>query len=307
MTIGAFRSYAKINLHLQIIGRRADGFHELRTLFQTIGLHDLLRLETADDGISLTVLEGSVPDDSRNLAFQAAEAYFERWPPASGLHLELRKRIPVGGGLGGGSSNAATVLLALDRHFGRATPAGLWEVARELGADVPFFLVGGTALGFGRGDEVIPLDDGPETEIWIVTPPVSISTAEAFGRLPDLTAKPLGFSILALAQGESDLGAAAVAGRNDLERMVLDWVPLLRGVYNSLFDAGANIVRLSGTGASFFALFDKTTSIRELKALLPVGTKVLRTRTLGRVDSVSCRISLGDWTDAGDRDQGLSG
>lgn len=277
-----------------MIGRRSDGYHELRTLFQSVELHDLVRLELAGVGVSLEVTEGAAPAGSANLAVRAAELYFERWPPAAGLRIELRKRIPVGGGLGGGSSNAATVLRALDGHFGRAPRAGLWEAARDLGADVPFFLVGGTALGFGRGDEVVPLEDLPETEVWLITPPVSVSTAEAFARLRDLTAQPLPSSIIALAQGERVRSAAAVAGHNDMERLVLGWVPLLGEVYDSLIDAGASSVRLSGTGASFFAFFDTKTSARDLKARLPEGTIVAKSRTLGRVESIGCRIALGD-------------
>ena len=290
-----------------MIGRRSDGYHELRTLFQAIDLHDLLRLETAGDSVSLEVLEGSAPSGPENLAARAAELYFERWPPAEGLRIELRKRLPVGGGLGGGSSNAATVLAALNDHYSRATRGELWLAARDLGADVPFFLVGGTALGFGRGDEVVPLPDLPETDVWVVTPPVSVSTAEAFARMPNLTAKPLPSSIVALAQGERVQSAEAVTGCNDLERAVLGWVPLLREVYNSLFDAGARVARLSGTGASFFAFFDSKTSIRQLEGSLPNGTVVVKSRTLGRVGSTLNRLSLGDWADAGDRDQGLPG
>ncbi len=277
-----------------MIGRRSDGYHELRTLFQSVELHDLVRLELAGPGVSVEVTAGAAPAGADNLALRAAELYFERWPPAAGLHIELRKRIPVGGGLGGGSSNAATVLRALDGRFERASRAGLWEAARELGADVPFFLVGGTALGFGRGDEVVPLADLPETEVWLVTPPVSVSTAEAFSRLRDLTAQPLPSSIVALAQGETVQSAAAVAGRNDMEPLVLGWVPLIGEVFDSLFDAGASSVRLSGTGATLFAFFQDPPSTRELKARLPEGTFVARSRTLGRVDSIGCQIALGD-------------
>ncbi len=291
---GEFRSYAKINLHLQVIGRRADGYHELRTLFQSIALHDLVRIEVTGSELSLRVVEGRAPSGPENLALRAARLYFERWPPAAGVRIELRKRVPAGGGLGGGSSNAATVLRVLDTRFRRASPAGLWAAARTLGADVPFFLVGGTALGFGRGDEVIPLPDIPETEVWVVTPPVSVSTAEAFARLRDLTPNPLPSSIIELAQGGSVKNAAAVRGHNDMEAVVLGWVPLLGEVYESLFDAGASAVRLSGTGASLFAFFDHTTSVRDLEARLPDGTIVARSRTLGRVESASCGRSLED-------------
>ena len=153
-----YRSYAKINLHLQVVGRRADGYHELRTLFQTIDLHDTVGVELGGEGVRLEVRRGDVPSDEGNLAVRAALAYVQRWAPHQGVRLWLDKRIPVGGGLGGGSSNAATVLLALQDLLGDPAPVGeLWSLARELGADVPYFLLGGTALGVGRGDEVFPV------------------------------------------------------------------------------------------------------------------------------------------------------
>ncbi len=290
-----------------MLGRRSDGYHELRTLFQTVAAHDLLRLELSGEDVTLDVSEGDAPSGRDNLALRAAELYFERFPPREGLRVELRKRLPIGGGLGGGSSNAATVLAALDGYFERARPGELWSIARELGADVPFFLVGGTALGFGRGDEVVPLNDLPPSDVFLIIPPVSVSTPEVFARLSNLTADPLPSSIVALAQGEEVRSAAAAVGRNDLERTVLGWVPLLREVYNALFDAGASEARLSGSGASFFAFFDGTKSIGELEARLPTGTVVVKTRTLDRVGSTQNRISLGDWADASDRDQGLPG
>ncbi len=277
-----------------MIGRRDDGYHELRTLFQSIALHDVVELELTGEGIDLEVVEGEAPAGVDNLVVRAADAYFERFPPSEGLRVELTKRIPLGGGLGGGSSNAATVLRLLDAHLGRASGGELWEIARGLGADVPFFLVGGTALGFGRGDEVVPLPDIPATEVWIITPPITVSTAEAFARLRNLTAKPLPSSIVALVQGGSVPSAAALTGHNDLEAEVLGWVPLLGEARDSLFDAGASAVRLSGSGASFFAFFDTNTSSRDLEARLPEGTMVARSRTLGRVDSTSCEFSLGD-------------
>jgi 4-diphosphocytidyl-2-C-methyl-D-erythritol kinase len=297
--IGAFRSYAKINLHLQVIGRRSDGYHELRTLFQSVDLHDLLAIEEEGSGVSIEVLEGDAPADASNLAVRAAELYFERCPPAAGLRIRVKKRVPAGGGLGGGSSNAATVLRALDAHYRRADRAALWQMARDLGADVPFFLVGGTALGFGRGDEVMPLADLPPTDVWLVTPPVEVSTPAAFARVGDLTAQPLPSSIVALAQGEGVSSAAAVDGRNDLEGLVLNWMPSLREVQDSLFGAGATVARLSGTGASFIVFFDREMSKGALEAQLPEGTVVVRSRTIRRVESLKCVVSMGDWLNGG--------
>lgn len=290
-----------------MIGRRSDGYHELRTLFQSVALHDVLHIGFSGQEVSVEVVSGEAPSGPSNLAARAAELYFARCPPREGVRIGLDKRIPAGGGLGGGSSNAATVLRVLNERYRRASPAILWEIARELGADVPFFLVGGTALGFGRGDEVVPLSDLPETTVWLVTPPVAVSTPEAFSRLGDLTAQPLPSSIMALTQGGRVQSAAAVGGHNDLEDLVLSWVPLLREVYSSLSGAGARVVRLSGTGASLFSFFDRQMSKGALEARLPEGTVVVRSRTLQRADSLKCRFSMGEWSDGGNGGQGLPG
>ncbi len=274
-----------------MIGRRADGYHELRTLFQSVDVHDLLSVEIADGGVELEVTEGRAPAGDENLAARAARRYLERWAPDAGARIELRKRIPMGGGLGGGSSNAATVLRALQRLLGApAPPDDLEALARELGADVPFFLVEGTALGVGRGDEVIPLPDLPESEIWLVTPPVEISTREVFARLEGLTPLPLASSIMALVRGGSPRSVADLAARNDLQESVLRWYPRVGEVYESLLHAGASVVRLSGTGATLFAIFDSSDPEPALEAGLPTGTSALKARTLTRVGADRRRI-----------------
>ncbi len=273
-----------------MIGRRADGYHELRTLFQSVDLHDLLTLEIVDAGVALEVREGRAPAGDENLAARAARRYLERWAPDAGVRIELRKRIPIGGGLGGGSSNAAAVLRALQRLLGApAPPADLEELARELGADVPFFLVEGTALGVGRGDEVIPLPDLPESEIWLVTPPVEISTAEVFSRLEGLTPLPVASSIMALARGDPPRSVAELAARNDLQDAVLRWYPRVREVYESLLDSGARVVRLSGTGATLFAVFESSNQDAALQRL-PEGTSAWKARTLTRVEADRRRV-----------------
>ena len=147
------QSYAKINLHLQVLGLRDDGYHELETIFQTIDLADEIALQRTDPGVRLQVVEGDAPSGERNLAYRAATEYLKRWAPDQGVHISLKKRIPVGGGLGGGSSNAATVLRALRTMVQADVDLDeLEELAADLGADVPFFLSGGTAVGVGRGD-----------------------------------------------------------------------------------------------------------------------------------------------------------
>ncbi|MGH9464316.1 MAG: 4-(cytidine 5'-diphospho)-2-C-methyl-D-erythritol kinase [Thermoanaerobaculia bacterium] len=278
-----FRSFAKINLHLQVVGRRADGYHELRTVFQTVDLHDLITLEVAATGVELVVTEGGSPSGSENLAVRAARLFLGRWAPASGVRITLTKRIPVGGGLGGGSSNAATVLRGLAALFDvQPDPTELWTTARSLGADVPYFLVGGTALGVGRGDEVVPLPDLPEQELWLVVPPIEIPTAVIYAALEEPGAASLDPALGPLLAGTGSRRIADLPARNDLEPLARERFPLLREVYNGLQSVGASCARLSGSGATVFACFAASPAGDRLTECLPVGTRVIRAFTLNR-------------------------
>lgn len=294
MKILRCRSYAKLNLHLQVVGARPDGYHELQTLFQTIELHDTLTLRLRPEGtgrVSIVVEGGGVPADERNLAARAGRAYLNRWSPQWDLHIDLEKRIPVGGGLGGGSSNAATVLWALQEQLGSpASPEDLEAVARELGADVPFFLYGGTAWATGRGDVIKPLGDLDEQEVWLITPPVEVPTAEVFGRLGELTVQPAPSSIVRLVQGGAGGRVDRLEGWNDLEPIALQHYPVLRDVRTALLAVGAAPVRLSGSGATLFAFFRSPMSVEALSGRLPVGCRVARSRTLSRASFLAGRL-----------------
>ncbi len=285
----AYRSFAKVNLHLQVVGRRSDGYHELRTLFQTIALHDVLEVELSGRGVRLTVEGADLPGDGRNLAHRAASLFVERFAPDAGVELRLRKRLPLGAGLGGGSSNAATALWALRDLLGRPPRAAdLGPLARELGADVPYFLIGGTALGFGRGDEVVPVPDLPERELWIAVPPVEVASAEIFAALPAPASAGLAAPILALAAGQpaADWEAAA---RNDLQELVLGRFTVIREVYNRLREGGACGVRLTGSGACLVARFEDPARAEAVARSLPDGTRLERTRTLDRTSVAALR------------------
>jgi 4-diphosphocytidyl-2-C-methyl-D-erythritol kinase len=269
---GAWQSPAKVNLHLQVVGRRADGYHELRTLFQSIDLADRVGVSLARDGIELEVTGAEVPVGPGNLAWRAAQGFLERWGRSAGVtgvRLRLDKRIPVGGGLGGGSSNAATVLLALQ------------ELTRELGSDVPYFLVGGTAFGCGRGDEVVPLPELPESELLLVLPPVHIATPEVFAGVGELTPGHLDPRIMALVQSHSLSWEALSQATNDLEKVVFARWPSLAQTYASLREAGGSPVRLSGSGAVIFARFAQDPGAG-LVDRLPGGCRIVRVRTLSR-------------------------
>lgn len=178
---------AKLNLTLEIIARREDGFHELETIFQTVDLHDLVTVALSPgDGIQLTCDDQSLPTDQRNLAWRAADAFMRTGVEHHAVTIHLSKRIPHGAGLGGGSSDAAAVLRALSRLLPDAPAVQqLPQLAAGLGSDVPFFLVGGTALGHGRGEQLTILPDLPAFPVTICMPAGSVSTPAAYGALLD--------------------------------------------------------------------------------------------------------------------------
>jgi 4-diphosphocytidyl-2-C-methyl-D-erythritol kinase len=281
-----FRSFAKVNLHLEVVGRREDGYHELRTLFQTIDLADELEVERGGRGVALEVVGADLPAGPGNLAWRAAAAFLARWADAGeGVRLRLTKRIPAGGGLGGGSANAATVLLALCAVWNlRPAYPELWREARELGADVPFFLVGGTALGFGRGDEIVPLPDpaGPARELWLAMPPFAVPSRAVFEALEDARRRQPSALLLAAEIGAAPPRERGWVGDNDLEPAAFRLRPELEAIYTHLAGAGATAVRLSGSGSTLFALFDDPAAARAAGVGLPFGTTWLRSRALDR-------------------------
>jgi 4-diphosphocytidyl-2-C-methyl-D-erythritol kinase len=307
------RSYAKVNLGLEVLGHRQDGYHELRTIFQTISLHDDVVLRPHATDIVVECDHPGVPLDETNLAVRAARDLqrFARVP--GGVEIRIVKRIPVAGGLGGGSSNAACVLRGLDRLWRLGLgPAGLHPLARRLGADVPFFLVGGTALGLARGDEVYPLWRQVRGEVVIVDPERPLSTAAVFKRL-DGSLTPRDETNRIFRFVSSDLagqGTAFPILSNDLERPALEEAPdlaarvdLIRGI---LVREGALMASLSGSGASYFGLFDDPGRARRAHERLAArGFNALRSRTLS-LDQYR-RLSAPPATSARGSDQGRSG
>jgi 4-diphosphocytidyl-2-C-methyl-D-erythritol kinase len=179
-------AFAKVNLRLDILGKRPDTYHELRTIFQTISLHDELQLRPSRaSGICLTIHGNealSLEPVRKNLVYAAVDALRREFGIRSGVQIDLRKKIPAGRGLGGGSSDAAAALLGYLRLTRRAIPAPrLIEIATSLGADVPFFLFGGRALGIGRGDEIYPLPDVPKLTLLVVSPhDIHVPTPDAY-------------------------------------------------------------------------------------------------------------------------------
>jgi 4-diphosphocytidyl-2-C-methyl-D-erythritol kinase len=228
------KSYAKINWSLRITGRRADGFHDLETVFQTISLHDELTF-TESDTLSLTCNDATIPTDDTNLVMRAA-----RLVGAPRVAIELHKRIPAGGGLGGGSSNAAATLRALggDRR-------DLAQLALSLGSDVPFFLVGGTAYATGRGELLTPLPPMRDIPLLLVLPEERVLTRDAFARITRYS-PPLGID--AYTHGFESF-------TNDFEEPVFTMHPRLRDFKERLYAAGATWASMTGSGSTIVGAF----------------------------------------------------
>lgn len=255
-------AFAKINWTLRVLGRREDGFHEICTTFQTVSLCDYLTFETADE-ISLTCDNPQVPVDERNIIVRAANILREQFSVSEGAKIHLEKRIPSPGGLGGGSADAAVALLALTHLWQiETTRVHLTELGKQLGADVPFFLYGGTAFATGLGTEIEPLPDVPQKLLLIVTPNVSVPTAEAYQSLgaPRLTdADSLGiFTICRSARIDDNINQANL--QNDFETTIFRLQPEIELAKNRLLESGATAALMSGSGASVFGIFENETT-----------------------------------------------
>ncbi len=244
---------AKVNLYLEVLGRRGDGFHALETIFQTLDLADEVTVAvTAGSGVALRCSAPGVPADATNLAWRAAAAYLaER--PLGHVELTLIKRIPHGAGLGGGSSDAAAVLRALARLDAKPLPAArLHAIATGLGSDVPFFLLGGTALAHGRGEVLTPLPPAPATTVTVLMPAAHLPTPAVFKELTELERGPR------VAQGQA-LAEQLATGRiplfNRLTAPARRLCPAAAMLLDHLAASGLPHL-LSGSGASCFVLGD---------------------------------------------------
>lgn len=257
------QSLAKINLDLRVLHKHESGFHELRTVFQTISLADTIQIEFENARRTAVTIDDPLAI-ADNLVVRAATAVLDALKIHARVHFRLRKRIPMGGGLGGGSSNAAAVLLALPVLAGKAldTHENTHRIAAELGSDVPFFLTGGTALGIGRGTEVYPLEDLKPEPILVISPGLHVATGPAYLALgrgltaDDSSSRINSFQAFvgALASGLS-AGAASPFSANDFETVVFRQHPLLKTIERKLSKLGATGVRMTGSGSAIFGIF----------------------------------------------------
>jgi 4-diphosphocytidyl-2-C-methyl-D-erythritol kinase len=281
------RAHAKINLDLRVLGARADGYHELRTVFQTLALHDTLDCVARDGPFELECDTAGVPLDRSNLIWQAGDALWRaigRDGPATDALVRVQKRIPVQGGLGGGSADAAAALLGLARIW--RAPVGLdqlVDVAATLGADVAFFLSGGTALGLGRGDEIYPLVDLPRHWVVLLVPGFGVSSADAYRwydaeRTLDRATQPPEAQHV---PGPWPSRAARMI--NDLEPPIARRHPEIAAMKGALRQAGALAAAMSGSGSTVFGLFQRRAeAVSAVRCLDSTPWRVLLTESIGR-------------------------
>jgi 4-diphosphocytidyl-2-C-methyl-D-erythritol kinase len=319
----SIRSHSKINLGLAIGPLRADGFHTLTTLYQTLDLHDVVTVQVVPaprTAITLSSNDARVPVDGRNTAWKMVEAALSLLKIAAEVHIHIEKRLPVQGGLGAGSANAIAALLALEQELAVEIPAAeRLCLAAEIGSDVPLFLIGGTIVGVGRGEEVYPLPDLPSVPCVVALPGIGVSTPQAFrawdelqagagagsltGGIRSATINLLSRSIAGVFSEPYSSGVASVRGdlagnpllalvrtgiENDFERVVFPQYPLLGEIKRVLagetgHENAALYAALSGSGAALFGLYrtekDADAAMDRLRAR---GVTGLRTRTIPR-------------------------
>lgn len=283
----AARAHAKINLDLRVLGTRRDGFHELRTVFQAIDLHDTVECSAREGPFMLECDAAGVPLDASNLVWKAAQALWNgarRPGPVRDVVVRLHKRIPLQAGLGGGSADAAATLVALSKLWRLPVrPNQMTDVAATLGSDVPFFLAGGTALGLGKGDEIYPLADLPTHWVVLLVPGFGVSSRDAYawydaeremsrGGMPPEPQHVPGPWPSRAAQMVNDLEAAIARHHPEIDQMKI-----------ALRRAGALAAAMTGSGSTVFGLFQRRhDAMVAVDRLSSSGWRVLLTESLSR-------------------------
>ncbi|MFN0100848.1 MAG: 4-(cytidine 5'-diphospho)-2-C-methyl-D-erythritol kinase [Bryobacteraceae bacterium] len=271
------KAYAKLNLDLKVLNRGADGFHELRSVFQTVSIFDSIDIAFTPGKKTELTLDGPV-DIPDNLALRAARLLVEHTGGAGRIAIGLKKRIPMGAGMGGGSSDAAAVLLGLPVLAGWRIPMEtLVRLGAELGSDIPFFLLGGTAVAVGRGTEIYPLPDFPAKRVLVAAPAIHVSTPEAYralardsnGKLTE--AQRIQYidsfqsRVWRLGDSLSTDGTGAQV-ENDFESVVFPRHPQLKSILKNLQKSGADPAGMTGSGSALFGVFTTQNQVRQAQA-----------------------------------------
>jgi 4-diphosphocytidyl-2-C-methyl-D-erythritol kinase len=287
------QAFAKINLTLDVFNKRSDGYHSLASVMQTISLHDTINITALPTPEIELECEGEtvkgVPSDSSNLVWRAARSVLDVAHCESGLRIRLRKQVPSQAGLGGGSSDAAATLLGVTTLFGFPIgPKLLHDLAVKLGSDVPFFLMGGTAVVRGIGDNLSPIADAPTLFLVVVKPEANISTAWAYGALdaiPD-RASNRATRQMETAIKESDVSRIMGGQSNDFEPVVFREIPAIAWLRDELQMAGARVAHLCGSGSAVYGVADDEAHAERIAALVRKRHQaVWVARTLSRVEA----------------------
>lgn len=277
--VETWHAFAKLNLELRVVGTRPDGYHDIETVFQTIELCDEIQVFSSDE---FAFRSNREPVDEANLVVRAARAFETHTGQVARVRLDLNKRIPYGAGLGGGSADAAVTLLGLDRYFGTGIPGrDLHRLLAGLGSDVPFFYLGGRALGLGRGELLFPLGDLSPAWFVLVCPEIHVSTREAYSWLNQTTESTMILGFCAhFVPGLT--GPGPRARLNDFEAPLFRRFPQLVELIERLRAAGATSSGLSGSGSALFGMFGSERAARKAARELEGGHRVIVVRPLGR-------------------------
>lgn len=268
------KAYAKINLSLDIVGVRDDGYHLIKTVMQSISLHDVVSVKKSADEITISCNDPAVPCDERNIVYKCAKRFFERIKKSFGVHIDIQKNIPSQAGLGGGSADGAAVLVLLNRLCGDTlTTQELCEIGAAVGADIPFCIVGGCVLCEGIGEVLTPIESKVELDLCIVKPEFSVSTVEAYRAFDNakiLSRPDTDTVIKALENGNK----AALAG--NLVN-VLEMDERIDKIKNGLVESGAITACMSGSGSAVFGILENL----DLPMYTEYNSKVFYARTVG--------------------------
>ncbi len=259
------RSYAKVNLTLDVLSKREDGYHDVEMIMQTVSLFDLLTIDKTDNDITISTNLYFLPTTEKNIAYKAAQLFFEHTRMRGGCKISIQKNIPVAAGLAGGSGNAAAVLNALDLLYNtNLSYETLCELGLRLGADIPYCINGGTALAAGIGDILTPLPKLPDCVILMVKPQINISTASIYNEIDNATIyeRPDNKKVIEALKNK-DIKGIAAGMKNVMGSVTENMHPIVRGIRNKMMKNGALGAVMSGSGPTVFGIFpDYTTAKR---------------------------------------------
>ncbi|HZI51402.1 MAG TPA: 4-(cytidine 5'-diphospho)-2-C-methyl-D-erythritol kinase [Terriglobia bacterium] len=283
------QAFAKINLDLRILGRREDGYHEVRTILQTIDWADEIRIDAAD---RFEFVEHGIGAGEDNLVVKAVRAFEHLTGEAVTARIELIKHVPAGAGLGGGSADAAVAMLGLQRLYNKKLPeADVCQALGDIGSDIPFFIYGGRALGTGRGTEITAMDDDADYALVVVVPQIAIASREAYSWLT-MAGKS---NTIKRFCGQQVSDSAEAQPGNDFESVVFPRHPLLSEIKSKLLGAGAHRAALSGTGSAVFGVFGSVAEAAEAVPRVSSLGEVKLTRPLSRPEYLRKIWGVAKW------------